>query len=614
MYCCGGRSSCWRVDSTTKADILLSAFTVYDKMPMPSSGTLRYTNRQVAEMFHQIADLSEIKGEVIYRVLAYRKAAESIADLGRDINEVWKEGKLEDIPGVGQAIADKISELLSTGHMTFYDKLTAEVPPSLVDVLEIPDVGPKKARAMWQELGLTTVVEVKAAAEAGQLRSLSGFGPKTETKILSGIEALARRVTDRVHMGLAFPAARDLVVALAGVPQVRRVTHAGSLRRFRSTIGDLDILAATEAPAEVMTAFQELPQVETVLLSGETKTRVRLLNGLEADLRCLEEKQWGTALQYFTGSQAHNVRLRELALKRGFSLSEYSLTPLDGPPVLCAEEEEVYGALGLPFIEPELREDRGEIEAALAGELPQLVSIHDIRGEVHGHSTWSDGEASIEEMALAAQARGYEYLTISDHSQSLGMTGGLTPGRLRAQRAEIDEVQAKLGRLRLLQGTEVEIKADGSLDFPDQVLAELDFVVASVHSGLRQDRDAITARVVNAMRNPHVHAIGHPSGRLLTQREESAVDLDQVLRVAAETGTMIEINAAPERLDLDDAHVRRAVELGVQLVINTDAHRPENFDNLLFGVATARRGWAGPEHIANTLPIEALLARRKGDV
>jgi len=565
-------------------------------------------------MFHQIADLSEIKGEVIYRVLAYRKAAESIADLGRDINEVWQEGKLQDIPGVGQAIADKISELLSTGHMTFYDKLTAEVPPSLVDVLEIPDVGPKKARAMWQELGLTTVVEVKAAAEAGQLRSLSGFGPKTETKILSGIEALARRVTDRVHMGLAFPAARDLVVALAGVPQVRRVTHAGSLRRFRSTIGDLDILAATEAPAEVMTAFQELPQVETVLLSGETKTRVRLLNGLEADLRCLEEKQWGTALQYFTGSQAHNVRLREVALKRGFSLSEYSLTPLDGPPVLCAEEEEVYGALGLPFIEPELREDRGEIEAALAGELPQLVSIHDIRGEVHGHSTWSDGEASIEEMALAAQARGYEYLTISDHSQSLGMTGGLTPGRLRAQRAEIDEVQAKLGRLRLLQGTEVEIKADGSLDFPDQVLAELDFVVASVHSGLRQDRDAITARVVNAMRNPHVHAIGHPSGRLLTQREESAVDLDQVLRVAAETGTMIEINAAPERLDLDDAHVRRAVELGVQLVINTDAHRPENFDNLLFGVATARRGWAGPEHIANTLPIEALLARRKGDV
>jgi DNA polymerase (family 10) len=580
----------------------------------------RYTNRQVAEIFNKIADLSEIKGEAIYRVLAYRKAADNIANLGRDINEVWREGKLQEIPAVGKAISDKIHELLSTGHMSFYDKLAAEIPPSLGDVLRIPDVGPKKARIMWQELGLTTVAEVKAAAEAGQLRTLPGFGAKTEAKILAGIESLARRVTDRVHMGVAFPAARDLVVALARLPQVLRVTYAGSLRRFSPTIGDLDILAATDAPDIVMAAFRQLPQVETVILSGETKTRVRLLNGLAADLRCLDESRWGTALQYFTGSQAHNVKLRELALKRGFSLSEYSLTRTrppakkdeDGSEILCAEEEEVYRALGLPFIEPELREDRGEIEAALVGELPRLASIHDIRGEVHCHSTWSDGMASIEEMALAAEARGYEYLVISDHSQSLGMTGGLTPERLHEQRAEIQAVQAKLQRLRLLQGTEVEIKADGSLDFPDQVLAELDVVVASVHSGLRQDRETITGRVVRAMHNPHVDVIGHPSGRLLTQRDESAVDLDEVLRVAAETGTMIEINAAPERLDLDDIHVRRAVELGVQLVINTDAHHPDGFDNLLFGVATARRGWAGAEHIANTFPLEALLALRKG--
>jgi DNA polymerase (family 10) len=572
----------------------------------------RYTNRQVAEMFYQIADLSEINGEVIYRVLAYRKAADNIANLGRDINEVWREGKLQEIPGVGKAIADKIGELLETGHMTFYDRLTAEVPLSLVDVLHIPDVGPKKARAMWQEMGLATVGEVKEAAEAGQLRTLSGFGPKSEAKILAGIQSLARRATDRVHMGLAFPAARDLVAALAGMPQVGRVTYAGSLRRFCPTIGDLDILAATEAPSEVMVAFQELPQVETVLLSGETKTRVRLLNGLEADLRCLEEARWGTALQYFTGSQAHNVKLRELALRRDLSLSEYSLKGKAGSEILCVEEEEVYRALGLPFIEPELREDRGEIEAALAGGLPQLVSIDDIRGEVHCHSTWSDGVASIEEMALAAEARGYEYLAISDHSQSLGVTGGLTPERLRQQRVEIESVQGTLRGLQLIHGTEVEIKADGSLDFPDQALAELDFVVASVHSGLRQDRDTMTARVVRAIRHPHVHAIGHPSGRLLTQREESAVDLDQVLRVAAETGTMVEINAAPERLDLDDAHVRRAIELDVRLVINTDAHRSDDFDNLLFGVATARRGWAGPEHVANTLPLGALLAHRKG--
>ncbi len=581
----------------------------------------RYTNRQVAEMFYQIADLSEINGEAIYPVLAYRKAADNIANLGRDINEVWREGKLEEIPGVGVAIAAKISELLDTGHMTFYDKLTAEVPLSLVDVLHIPDVGPKKARAMWQELGLSTVAEVKDAAEAGELRALPGFGPKTEVKILAGIESLVRRATGRVHMGLAFPAARDLVVALARMPQVQRVTYAGSLRRFSPTIGDLDILCATEAPAEVMAAFRELPQVETVLLSGETKTRVRLLNGLETYLRCLDETRWGTALQYFTGSQAHNVKLRELALKRGFSLSEYSLTRTslaeagkDGSEILCAEEDDVYQALGLPYIEPELREDRGEIEAALAGELPRLVSIHDIRGEVHCHSTWSDGVASIEDMAMAAEERGYEYLAISDHSQSLGVTGGLTPERLYQQRDEIQAVQEKLRRLRLIHGTEVEIRADGSLDFPDQVLAELDFVVASVHSGLRQDRDTMTARVVRAMRHPHVHALGHPSGRLLTQREESAVDLDEVLRVAAETGTMIEVNAAPERLDLDDVHVRRAIELGVRLVINTDAHHPDGFDNLLFGVATARRGWAGPEHVANTLPLGVLLAHRKGGV
>ena len=583
----------------------------------------RYTNRQVAEIFNQIADLSEINGEVIYRVLAYRKAADSLANLGRDIHEVWQAGELQNIPGVGKAIAEKIDELLNTGHMTFYDKLTAEVPASLVDVLRIPDVGPKKVRAMWQALGLASVEQVREAAEQGRLRSLPGFGSKTEEKILAGIQSLARHATGRVHLGMALPVARELVAALSALPQVQRATYAGSLRRFRSTIGDLDLLVATQDPSSVMAAFRELPQVEAVLLSGPSKTRVRLHNGLEADLRCLDETQWGTALQYFTGSQAHNVALRELALKRGYSLSEYSLTRTDrasraapegspGTEILCAEEEQVYRTLGLPFIEPELREDRGEIEAALAGELPYLVSLEDVRGELHSHSTWSDGRASIEEMALAAQARGYEYLAISDHSQSLAMTGGLSPDRLREQRAEIRAVQYKLDSLRLIHGTEVEIKADGALDFPDDVLAELDFVVASVHSGLRQDRATITARVVQAMRNPYVHAIGHPSGRLINQREASAVDLDEVLRVAAETGTMLEINAAPDRLDLDDVHVRRAIELGVGLVINTDAHGPSNFENLLFGVATARRGWAGPEHVANTLPLEELLARRKG--
>ncbi len=571
-------------------------------------GMARYTNRQVADIFYEIADLVAIKGEVIYRVLAYRKAADSIANLDRPIAELWEAGQLKEIPGVGSAIAEKIDELFTNGRMTFYDKLAAQVPPSLVEVLHIPDVGPKKTQIMWQKLGLTTVAEVKAAAEAGRLRSLPGFGAKSEAKILAGIEALARRVTDRVHMGIAYPAARDLVAALERLPQVQRVTFAGSLRRFRATIGDLDILAATDDCSGVMAAFGRLPQVEVVLSGGETKMRVRLLNGLEADLRCLERARWGTALQYFTGSQAHSVKLRELALKRGFSLSEYSLKREDGSEVLCAEEEEVYRTLGLPFVEPELREDWGEIEAALAGRLPKLVSLDDIRGELHCHSTWSDGQSSIEEMALAAEARGYQYLAISDHSQGLGMVGGLTPERLHQQKAEIKSVQAKLKRLQLLQGAEVEIKADSTLDFPDEVLAELDFVVASVHSGLRQDRDTITGRVVRAMRNPHVDAIGHPSGRILLQREESALDLDEALRVAAETGTIMEINADPARLDLDDVHVRRAVELGVRLVVNSDAHHPDHFENMRFGVATARRGWAGPEAVVNTLSLKALKA------
>jgi DNA polymerase (family 10) len=571
----------------------------------------RFTNRQVADIFYAIADLVAIKGEVIYRVLAYRKAADNIAILDRPIAELWETGKLKEIPGVGPAIADKIDELFETGRMTFYDKLAAQVPPSLVEVLHIPDVGPKKTQMMWQKLGLTTVAEVKAAAEAGRLRSLPGFGAKSEAKILAGIETLARRVTDRVHMGIAYPAARDLVAALEKLPQVQRVTFAGSLRRFRATIGDLDILAVTDDCSGVMAAFGKLPQVEAVLSGGGTKMRVRLLNGLEADLRCLERARWGTALQYFTGSQAHSVKLRDLALKRGFSLSEYSLKREDGSEVLCAEEEEVYRTLGLPFVEPELREDWGEIEAALAGRLPKLVALDDILGELHCHSTWSDGQFSIEEMAKAAEARGYSYLAISDHSQGLGMVGGLTPERLRQQRTEIRAVQAKLKRLQLLQGAEVEIKADGTLDFPDEVLAELDFVVASVHSGLRQDRDTITGRVVRAMRNPHVDAIGHPSGRILLQREESALDLDEALRVAAETGTIMEINADPARLDLDDVHVRRAVELGVKLVVNSDAHHPDHFENLRFGVATARRGWAGPEAVVNTLPLEALKAHVK---
>jgi len=571
----------------------------------------QFTNRQVADQFTQIADLLEIKGENRFKILAYRRASENILSLGRDINDLYETGELGDVPGIGKAIQDKISELLSTGKMSFWEKLSAEVPPSLISVLAVPGVGPKTVRLLWQELEIMTLEGLKAAAEGGQLSALPGLGKKTQANILAGIAALARRQTDRVRLDVAWSTAMEIVAALRSLPEVLRIEQAGSLRRFAPTIGDLDVLVATERPDPVMTAFKALPGVTEVLGSGPTKTSVRFENGLQADLRCLKPAHWGTALQYFTGSKAHNVKLRELAQRRGLSLNEYALTGRDGTEILCADEAEVYAALGLPLIPPVLREDRGEVEAALAGELPALIEIEAIRGDLHCHSTWSDGAGTIEEMARTALARGYEYLVITDHSQSLGIANGLTPERLRQQGQEIEAVQARLPGIRLLQGTEMEIKADGSLDFEDEVLATLDFVIASVHTGLQQERETLTARTLNAIRNPYVRAIGHPTGRLLGKREAGDFDMELLLRTAAETGTMMEVNASPQRLDLDSIYVKRAIELGVTLTINCDAHHPDGFESLQFGVATAQRGWAKGADISNTYALERLLAMLK---
>jgi DNA polymerase (family 10) len=544
------------------------------------------TNAQIADILERLGDMLEILGENRFKVIAYRRAAESVRHLGRDLRQVWQAGELQAIPGVGQAIALKI------GALGFYDELQEQVPPGVVEILKIPDVGPKTARLLWDELGLASVADVEAAARAGRLRQLRGLGAKSEAKILAGIEMLNRR-SERLPLGQAWPVAVDLLEGLReSCPEADEVAMAGSLRRMRSTVGDLDLLAASEAPAAVMRAFAALPRVAEVLLSGGTKTRVRLHNGLEVDLRVLEPARWGTALQYFTGSQAHNVRVRELAQKQGLSLSEYAFKTEAGEEILCRTEEEVYARLGLAWVPPELREDRGEIQAAQAGALPALVTAEDIRGDLHAHSEWSDGAGSVEEMAEAARAMGYEYLVISDHTQGLAVAGGLSPERLEAQRAEIRSLNQRWDDFELLQGCELEIRADGELDLPDEVLATLDVVVASVHTGLRQDRERITERVLTALRNPWVDVIGHPSGRILGQREESAVDLDAVLAEAARTGTALEVNSIPNRLDLDDVYVRRARALGVWLAINSDAHNPEALRTLAFGLATARRGWA----------------------
>ncbi len=567
----------------------------------------RYTNQQLADIFEKIANLMQIKGEVIYKTLAYRKAADSLINLGTDVNSIWREGDLTDIPGVGKAIAEKIDELLSTGKLEFLEKLESEVPPTLIDILNITDVGPKKASLFWREAGITNVQELEAAARAGELSQLPGMGEKSEAKIITGIEALARR-SDRIPLGTAWPFAHSLMSYLGKVDGVQAVDVGGSLRRMRETVGDLDLLAAAADSSQVMEAFCGHADVIEVLGKGETKSSVEFSSGIRAQLWVHPPERFGTALQYATGSKDHNVRLRELALKQGLSLSDQAFQQDDGGEILCGTEQEVYSKLGLPWIPPELREDRGEVQAAMAGELPDLITVEDIRFELHCHTTWSDGSLSVKEMAETAMARGYKLLAITDHSQSLGIAGGLSVEELREQRKQIDSVQEELGEaILLLQGSEIEIRADGILDYPDDVLAELDIVIASLHTSLRQERDKVTQRLLNAIKNPHVDVIAHPTGRIIPDREGADLDMDAVLAAAVEHGTALEINAHPSRLDLNDVYARRAVEMGIPLSINTDAHSAGDMDLLHFGIATARRGWVQAGSVINTWDAARLL-------
>ena len=565
------------------------------------------TNQQLAKIFQTIADLLEIKGENIYKILAYRKAADSLSNLSQDVNELWKEGKLTEVDGVGKAIAEKIDELLSTGQLGFLEKLEGEVPPSLAELLQVPDLGPKKIALFWKQLGITNLTELDQAAREGKLRSIPGMGEKSEAKIIAGIEALGRR-SKRVSLGRAWPFAQELLEYLRKIPGVKAVELGGSLRRMRSTVGDIDILAAADDLSGAMQAFITRKDVARVLGKGETKASVEFTHGLQAQLWVHPPAHWGTALVYATGSKDHNVRLREYALKRGFSLSEHSLKREDGSEVFCADEEGVYKTLGLPWIPPELREDRGEVQAAISGALPKLIELKDILSELHSHSTWSDGKLPIRGMAEAAQQRNYQILAITDHTFSLGITQGMKLEDVREQRKEIDLLMKEVAdKIHILQGAEVEIKTDGSLDFPDDVLAELDIVIASLHSGLRQPREKITDRLIKAMRNPHVDIIGHPTGKLYPDREPSDLDMDAVLSTAAESGVALEINAHPSRLDLDDIHARRAIELGVKLSINTDAHSDADMDLMHFGVSTARRAWVEAENVINTWSVQRLL-------
>lgn len=567
-------------------------------------------NREIAEMFEKVADMLSIRGDQIHRVLAYRRAAENIRDLGRDLHHVQEEEGLTEIPGIGATLAAKIEEMLTTGQLEFYEKLSEEVPPSLVEMLRVEGLGPKRVFQVYKELGIETLDQLSAAAESGKLRELSGLGAKSEAKIIANIKALAQHGDDRVPIETAWPVAHEILAELQELEGVEKAAVAGSLRRMRETIGDVDLLVAAQESEPIMEYFRSMERVESISGSGPTKSSVILLNGMQVDLRVLPAERWGTLLSYFTGSKNHNVRLREMALKQGLTLNEHAFTPLEGgEEILCATEEKVYEVLGLPYILPTMREDWGEIEAAQTGKLPDPIKLEDLIADLHMHSTWSDGKMSVMEMAQAAKADGLQYIVITDHSVSLGIANGLSVERLQAQSAEIKEANDKLGPdFRVLHGTEMEIRADGSLDYPDDVLAELDFVIASLHVSLSQPRDEITKRLLGAIENPHVDMIAHPTGRLLPERPGADLDMDQVIAAAVRTGTILEINANPRRLDLRDSHVRLAVEAGVKLAIDTDAHHSDQFQLRHYGVAVAQRGWATAKDVVNTWPLDKFLA------
>ncbi len=564
-------------------------------------------NQELARVFDEIADLMEIRGEDdVFRINTYRKVARSLGDLSEDISEIAARGELQKIPGIGKGSAERIEQYLREGKIAIHEELRSKLPAGLLDLLRIPGLGPKKVAKLHKDLKVTDIEKLKAAIAAGKVEKLEGFGPKSVEKILEGI-AFVAGAAGRTPLGIAWEIAGDLVRDVSAFQGVKRVEPAGSLRRGRETVGDLDLVCeAGDGPA-VVKAFTKLKHAKKILAAGDTKGAITVFNPdggeIQVDLRVVPGKSYGAALQYFTGSKEHNVRLREMAAKKGWKLNEYGL--FKGDEQLAGKDEAgIYKKLGLPLIPPELRENRGEIESAK--ELPQLVTIDDIRGDLHVHTTASDGRSTIEEMAKAALERGYTYLAITDHSKSSVIANGLSADQLRRHAEKIRKAGEKLKGITLLAGAEVDILSDGSLDYSDDVLADLDWVVASIHAAQGQDRRKVTARSIAAMENPHVHALGHPSGRLLGKRDAMDLDWEAIFEAAARTGTALEINASWQRLDLKDIHVRQALEAGCYLAISTDAHSTDQLDQIRFGIITARRGWASADRIVNTWTVSQL--------
>ncbi|XVQ07854.1 DNA polymerase/3'-5' exonuclease PolX [Spirillospora sp. CA-255316] len=561
-------------------------------------------NDEAAALIQELADLLSITGGDAFKVRAYEKAARAIAGHPDDIAGMDLAG-LRTIPTVGEAIAKKLLDYNTTGTIRQVEELRTQIPAGVRALTAIPTLGPKKALAVYEALGISSVTELADAIRAGRLRGLKGFGAKTEENILHGIE-LMQQSGERVLIDVATDLAEEIVAALSAVTGCLRCTYAGSLRRMRETIGDIDVLAAATEPGPIMKAFTGLPIVAEIIASGEKKTSVRTAKGLQVDLRVVPPESWGAALQYFTGSQAHNIRTREIAVRAGLKLSEYGLFDAESGALIVSEtEEEVYARLGLPWVPPVLREDRGEIEAALKGGLPRLVTVEDLRGDLHSHTDLTDGVATLEEMVEAAAARGLEYYAITDHAPNLFMQR-MTDEKILAQRDQVRDLQERYPDLTLLHGTELNIDPDGGVDWDADFLEGFDICVASIHSHFTQDQAEMTRRLVRACENPHVHVIGHPTARSIGRRRPVDADWDEVFKAAARTGTAMEIDSFPDRLDLPADLIRRALHHGVKFSVDTDAHSLGHHRNIRYGIGTAQRGWLTPDDVINTWPLEKL--------
>jgi DNA polymerase (family 10) len=570
-------------------------------------------NSEIADAFEELGALYELDGAVVYRVLAYRNAAKAIRDAGVSVAELAKQGRVEELAGVGKTIAEKLDVLLETGSIPSADKLKAKIPAGLIEITRIPGLGPKRTRVLHDALGIETLDELRAAAEDGRLRDVPGFGAKAEENVIEALAAGADgKPKPRVLLSHALEVGEKLVASLRDHPAAIRVELAGSARRMVDTCKDLDIVAAAKDPRALADAFCELPWLEEASSPGEAGARAVTHQGIPVDLRIVPKENFGNLLQHFTGSARHNEAMRTAAVKRGLHVSEYGVADDEsGKTHACATEKEVYELLGMQYIEPELREDRGELEAARQGKLPRLVRLEDVRGDLHMHTTASDGRNTVRQMAKAAQERGLEYIAITDHSASHGFGNHVTPRELERQIERVANANSKLDGITVLAGTEVNVMPDGSLDYKDDLLERLDWIVASLHTSFRMKEEEMTARMIAAMEHPLVDAIGHPTGRMIGQREGYALDVDAVIEAAARTGTFLEINANPNRRDLPDTYARAAAAAGVKLVIDSDAHGADTLDKLRFGVATARRGWLTKKDVANALPWPKLDKLRK---